>query len=90
MRVFISATVKGPFTLEDGQTVYTIDAKWQDVNGTPQNFRRAYSQVKDLSNPGQYLVNDYPQMVTDFAAWPDGNGNYPDSAAYAAAAHWTT
>lgn len=76
MRVFQSATVKGPYDTEDGQ-VYTVEGLWHDVNGTPQNWRRAYSE------------SDYPQMVADFAAWPDANGNYPDPAVYAAAAHWT-
>lgn len=77
MRVFQSATVKGPYETDEGQTVYTVEALWRDTNGTPQNWRRAYSQ------------SDYPQMQADFAAWPDVNGAYPNPATYAALAQWS-
>ena len=76
MRTFISATVKGPYQTDAGE-VYTVEGLWRDSNGSAQNWRRAYSE------------SDYPDMQADFAAWPDANGNYPDPAVYAAAAHWT-
>ncbi len=75
MRVFISAQADGPFQTDDGD-VYTVEALWHDTNGATQNWRRAYSQ------------SDYQQMQTDFAAWPDAHGDYPDPTLYAAQAHW--
>lgn len=72
-RIFISATVKGPTRNEQGQMVYTIEGLWQDTSGP---WRRAYGE------------SQYPEMVTDFAAWPNGNNQYPDAVSYASQAHW--